>query len=71
MESLIKLVIEVIFYGAMLFLGFYSIIMIYVLLRFGKSKILGLIISVFYLILITSLYAAALENFNNIPFSQF
>lgn len=67
---MIKVVGEILFYGLILLLAAYSIIMIFVLLRFGKSKILGLILAAFYLILMLSLYAAASVSFAQIPFPE-
>ncbi|MBI4050672.1 MAG: hypothetical protein HY396_01710 [Candidatus Doudnabacteria bacterium] len=67
---IIKLLVQILFYGLMMILAFYSLLMVYVLLRFGKSKVLGLVLSAFYLILITSLYAAAIANFNQISFPK-
>ncbi len=68
---MIKIFAEILFSALMLLLGVFSLIMVYVLLRFGKSKILGVILSAFYLILITTLYAAAVANFKAIPFARF
>ena len=70
----IKLVSEAIFYILAGILGIYSVAMVYVLLRFGRSKILALLLCAFYLIILTSLYAAALQNLSAIHFpadSQF
>ncbi len=67
---IVKLLAQILFYGLMIILAFYSVLMVYVLLRFAKLKILALIISALYLILITSLYAAAVANFNQIPFPK-
>lgn len=68
---MIKLLSVIIFYGLMLILGFLSTLMVYVLVRFGKSKILAILLSAFYLMIMTSLYAAALSNFNQLPLEQF
>jgi len=46
----------------------YSAVTVYVLLKFGKSKILAIVISLFYLVVMTSLYAAAVSNFEAIIF---
>lgn len=67
---LLKLLAQIVFYALMGFLAVYSLTMVYVLLQFGKSKILGLIISAFYVIVMMSLYAAALNSFNQIPFLE-
>lgn len=66
--SIIKLIVQILFYGLIGLLTVYSMIMIYVLLRFGKSKILALIVGAFYLVIMLSLYSAALINLSNIPF---
>ncbi len=67
---MIRTLFELIFSGLLLILAIYSLIMIYVLLRFGKSKILGMVVSLLYLLLMLSLYAAANDNFNQIPFAK-
>jgi hypothetical protein len=59
------------FYVVMGIFALYSFILIYALLRFGKSKILSLGVALFYFILITSLWSAALANFSQIPFELF
>jgi hypothetical protein len=41
---------------------------IYALLRFGRSKMLGIVVSLLYLIIAAGLYAAAVSNLNNIHF---
>lgn len=66
-----KLLAEILFYGLALLLAAYSVIMIYVLMRFGKSKTLSLLLSAFYLILMFSLFAAAAASFYQIPFPKF
>lgn len=67
---MLKLAAEIVFQGLMVILGLYSLMMVYVLMRYGKSKILGIVISVFYAIIITTLYGAALANFEAIHFPQ-
>ena len=49
----------------------YSAVMIYSLLRFGKSKILGIVISIFYLVVMLSLFAAATANFADIAIPSY
>lgn len=66
-----SLIAQIIFAGLMLVLLLYSLMMVYALVRFGKSKILALALSAFYLFLMTSLYAAAQANFNNLALPQF
>lgn len=68
---MIKLIFSILFSAAMILVALYSLTMIYVLLRYGKSKILGLVLSVFYIIIAGSLYAAAQANFDKIPFPEF
>ena len=46
----------------------YSLISLYALMRFGRSKILAIIVSIIYLIISASLYAAAVGNLNLIHF---
>lgn len=65
---MIKLAAEIIFYGLLGILGLYSVMMVYVLVRYGKSKILALVASAFYAIILTTLYGAALANFAAIRF---
>lgn len=65
---MIKLVAETVFSLLLLFLGAYSLLAIYVLLRYGQSRVLGLTITALYAILMLSLYAGAMANFNRIPF---
>ena len=68
---LIKFAAQAIFYLAMAALAVYSVLMMYALLRFGKSKILAMVLCAFYLILISTLYALASANFNQITFPEF
>ena len=65
---MILLITQIIFYGLILVLGIFSLTMIYALLRFGKSKVLALVLVVLYTILMASLYTAAQIGFNNLPF---
>jgi len=68
---MIKFICQILFYVVMGIFALYSFILIYALLRFGKSKILSLGVALFYFILITSLWSAALANFSQIPFELF
>lgn len=68
---IIKSVFQIIFYLAMLGMALYSILLIYILGRYGQSKPLVILVSVFFLILLTTLYGAAVYNFNQIPFHTF
>ena len=65
---MILLITQIIFYGLILVLGIFSLTMIYALLRFGKSKVLALVLVVLYTILMAGLYTAAQIGFNNLPF---
>ena len=67
---MIEIVAKILFYALMGTFGVFSLIEVYILLRFGRSKILGLVLSAFYAILMLSLYAAALDNFQQIRFPQ-
>ena len=68
---IIKLLAQILFYGLAGILAAYSVVMVYALLRFGHSKILGLVLSGFYVIVIVTLYAAAVGNFARIAFPEF
>lgn len=68
---IIKLAAQIIFYGLAAILAAYSVVMVYVLLRFGQSKILGLVLSGFYIMVIITLYAAAVGNFARLSFPEF
>ncbi len=46
----------------------YSMVALYSLLRFGRSKVTAILVTVFYLIMATSLYAAAILKLNAIRF---
>lgn len=65
---IIKLLVQTVFFILMGIHGLYSIVMVYILLRYGKSKILGLMVSALYAIIVTTLYAAAMANFNQLTF---
>ena len=67
---IIKLLAQILFFGLAGILAAYSVIMIYVLIRFGQSKLLGLVLSAFYAIVITTLFAAAAENFARLTFPE-
>jgi hypothetical protein len=61
-------IINVIFYLVMAMLVLYSLLALYSLLRFGRSKILGIVVSLLYLIIMAGLYAAAVANLDAIKF---
>ena len=67
---MIKLLVQIIFYSLAGILALYSVVMIFVLLRYGRSKILGLVISGFYIIMVITIYAAAVGNFVRITFPE-
>ncbi|HEX9503527.1 MAG TPA: hypothetical protein VF974_04375 [Patescibacteria group bacterium] len=61
-------IIALIFYLLMVGFVLYSFLAIYSLIRFGRTKVLGLIISILYLVISASLFAAAVANLNSINF---
>jgi len=65
---MLQTIATLIFDAMMLIIAIYSLVSVYVLLRFGKSKILGICVSIFYLVIMTSLYAAAAANFGLLTF---
>ena len=67
---MLKTLLELLFDLTMLVLAIYSLILVYILFRFGQSKALSLVVSALYVIIMASLYAAALQNFNAVPFSD-
>lgn len=67
---MIELISQLIFGLLLVALALYSLAAIYALLRFGRSKTLGIVLTIFYLILMVSLYSAAQFNFDKIRFPQ-
>lgn len=63
-SSLLALVFYVLMAGFLL----YSLLALYAVLRFGRSKILAIIVSLLYLMISAGLYAAAVGNLDNIRF---
>ena len=59
-------ILALVFYVLMVGYVLYSLIALYALLRFGRTKILAIIVSLLYLIASAGLYAAAVGNLNNI-----
>jgi len=55
-------IVALIFYILMAGFVLYSLVALYALLRFGRSKILSIIVSILYLIISAGLYAAAVGN---------
>ena len=66
--SLAHSLIALVFYLLMAGFVVYSFFAIYALLRFGRSKLLAATLSILYVIITLSLYAAAQSNLNNIEF---
>ncbi len=67
---MIKSLAEILFYGLMILLAVYSSTLVYVILRFGKSKVLGFILSLTFVLILFSLFGVANVNFQQIPFTQ-
>lgn len=68
---MIETIAKIFFYALMLLFAGYGAIMIYVLLRYAQSKILGFIVSGLFVVIMLSLFAAAYQNFFTIPFDRF
>ena len=66
--SLVSSIVAIIFYLLMAGFVLYSLMTIYTLLRFGRTRTLGVIISVLYLVITAGLYTAAVINLNAIKF---
>lgn len=60
--------VQILFYGTMLLFVAHGFLLIYVLLQFGQSKALGLILTGFYLVAILALYFGAQYYLNKITF---
>ena len=56
----------IIFYIIMLGFTTYSFLTLYALLRYGKSKMVGLVVLLFYVVITSSLFSTALDNLNKI-----
>lgn len=63
---MIQSILSVIFYLLFGVFALYSLLAIYALMRFGKSKTLSLVISLLYLVISFSLFATALINLNSL-----
>ena len=68
---IVKLAAQIIFYGLTLLFALFSFAMIFTLLKYGKSLILGLAVSAVFLLIMFSLFGAAVVNFNNLNFPSF
>lgn len=60
--------LALVFYLLMAGFILYSLLALYALLRFGRSKILAIIVSILYLLTAAGLYAAAVGNLTSIHF---
>ena len=67
-SSLAHTLLALLFYVVTAGFILYSLMALYSLLRWGQSKITAILVSVFYLIIATSLYAAAIIKLNAIKF---
>ena len=65
---ILKLLAQILTYGLLGILAVYSFMAVYVLVRYGQSKILGLVMSGLYLLLMFSLYGLALWHFESLTF---
>jgi hypothetical protein len=61
-------ILALVFYVTLAGFVIYSMLALYALLRFGRSKTMALVISILYLIISAGLYAAAVGNLSNIKF---
>ncbi|OGE80027.1 MAG: hypothetical protein A2660_02950 [Candidatus Doudnabacteria bacterium RIFCSPHIGHO2_01_FULL_45_18] len=66
--SLGTTILTLVFYITIIGFAIYSLIALYALLRFGRSKILSMTITILYLIIAAGLYAAAITNLHAIRF---
>lgn len=67
-SSLAHTILALVFYIVTAGLILYSMMALYSLLRWGQSKVTAILVSVFYLIITVSLYAAAIVKLNAIRF---
>lgn len=67
-SSLGTTLVALVFYILMAGYILYTLIALYALLRFGRSTILAIIVSILYLLISAGLYAAAVGNLSNIKF---
>ena len=63
----INTLIGIAFTVVMLLLAFYSFMAIYSLLRFGRSRIIGAVVSLVYLVLVFMLFVHALIMVGSFP----
>lgn len=62
----IERIIDIAFHLFMIFLAIWSGIAIFAHIRYGQSKILSLVVTVVYIMLVTSLYGQALSIISKI-----
>lgn len=67
-NSIINTVIALAFYLIMAGFVAYSMIALYALIRYGKSKSLALTVSLLFIVIAAGLYVAAVQNLNSIKF---
>ncbi len=59
-------IVALVFYILMAIYMIYSLFAIYALLRYGRTRILGIAVSIIYLIISASIYVVAIGNLNHI-----
>ena len=67
-SNLAATLVALVFYILMAGYILYTLVALYALLRFGRSTILAILVSILYLIISASLYAAAVGNLSAIRF---
>jgi hypothetical protein len=65
-DPVFKLVITILFYGAVLFLSVMSMLAIYIYLRYSQSKLLAAVISLGYILLFVGMVTNAYRLFGNL-----
>lgn len=59
-------ILNLVFHLFMIFIIIYSSFAIFSLIRYGKSQVLGFIVSVFYMSVVSGLYFQVLKLINNL-----
>ncbi len=59
-------ILALVFYLIMAGIVIYSLVALYALMRYGRSKLLTITVSIIYLVICGGLYLAAITNLNNI-----
>jgi len=67
-ENLVHTIVALVFYLIMAGFFIYSLLALYGLLKFGRSKILSVTVAIIYLVLAAGLYSTAVINLNNIKY---